>query len=132
VYKDYAPVHGGIENHIKALAEAQAARAHAVSVLVTSLDGTSHVETINGVRVIYAARLATLASTPISLALPSFLRREAADVVHLHFPYPWGEIANLVGGRGRRVILTYHSDIVRQRYLGAVYSPLMQRVLARA
>lgn len=132
VYKDYAPVHGGIENHIKTLAEAQAERGHAVSVLVTSLDGTSHVETINGVRVIYAARLATIASTPISLALPSLLRRETADVVHLHFPYPWGEVANLVAGRGRRVVLTYHSDIVRQRYLGALYVPLMQRVLARA
>lgn len=38
LYKDYYPVLGGMENHIKWLAEAQAAAGHQVAVLVTSLD----------------------------------------------------------------------------------------------
>jgi rhamnosyl/mannosyltransferase len=131
VYKDYLPVRGGIESHIQALAEAQAVRGHEVGVLVTSRDGAEHIEAINGVRVIYASRLMTLASTPISLKLPVHLRREDADVVHLHFPYPWAEVANILCGRGRRTVLTYHSDIVRQRFLAAAYAPLMQQVLMR-
>ncbi|HEX7593458.1 MAG TPA: glycosyltransferase, partial [Anaerolineae bacterium] len=94
LYKDYFPVEGGIENHIKQLAEAQAARGHQVSVLITSRDRHTHVETINGVRVIFAARLATISSTPISAAMFALLRREQPDIVHLQFPYPWGEIAN--------------------------------------
>jgi len=36
VYKDYFPVLGGIENHIKVLAEAQAARGHDVTALVAN------------------------------------------------------------------------------------------------
>ena len=36
VYKDYLPVLGGIENHVRALAEAQVRRGHAVTVLVTA------------------------------------------------------------------------------------------------
>ena len=36
VYKDYAPVIGGIENHVRALAEGQAAAGHDVTVLVSA------------------------------------------------------------------------------------------------
>lgn len=131
IYKDYFPVVGGIENHIKLLAEAQAARGHTVSVLVTSRDQRTHIETINGVRVIFAARLATILSAPISPVLFDLVRRETPDIAHLHFPYPFGEIAHHFFGRARRTILTYHSDIVRQRFTRALYRPLMARVFAR-
>jgi glycosyltransferase involved in cell wall biosynthesis len=132
LYKDYFPVLGGIENHIRMLAEAQAARGHEVSVLVTSRDRRTHVETINRVRVTFAARLATVSSAPISLELFARLAAERADVVHLQFPYPWGELANYWFGHAHKTVLTYQSDIVRQRYLRVLYTPLMQRVLRRA
>ncbi len=131
LYKDYAPVEGGIENHVKALAEAQAARGHHVSVLVTSRTRQTHIETINGVRVIFAARFATISSTPLSRDMFRRLARERPDIVHMQFPYPWGEIANHWFGHGGKTVLTYQSDIVRQKYLRLVYAPLMQRVLAR-
>ncbi|MBI5032961.1 MAG: glycosyltransferase [Chloroflexi bacterium] len=131
IYKDYFPVLGGIENHIKLLAETQAARGHNVSVLVASRDNHTHIETLNGVRVIFAARNATLSSAPISLAMFDLIRRETPDVAHLHFPYPVGEVANHFFGHARRTVLTYHSDIIRQKYLRVLYRPLMHRILAR-
>ena len=132
VYKDYYPVLGGIENHVRLLAEAQAQRGHPVSVIVTSLDRHSTVENVAGVRVIKAARLATVASTPLSIALPLALRRECPDIAHLHFPYPVGEVSQLVLGRAPRMILTYHSDVVRQKGLLRFYRPFLWRVLHRA
>jgi glycosyltransferase involved in cell wall biosynthesis len=132
IYKDYFPLLGGIENHVRLLAEGQASRGHAVSVLVTSRDRHSHIEMIGGVRVVFAARLATISSAPISLALPRLLSSEKPDIVHLHFPYPWGELAHYFFGHAGKTVLTYHSDIVRQRYLRLLYSPLMQRVLSGA
>lgn len=132
IYKDYYPVLGGIENHIKLLAETQAARGHTVSVLVTSRDKHTHIETVNGVRVIFAARQATLSSAPISFALFDLIRRETPDVAHMHFPYPVGEVANYFFGRAHRTIVTYHSDIIRQKYLRVLYRPLMQQILVRA
>jgi glycosyltransferase involved in cell wall biosynthesis len=131
LYKDYFPVRGGIENHVKLLAEAQAARGHDVSVLVTSRDRHTHIETINGVHVIFAARLATVSSAPLSLEFVRRLARERPDIAHLHFPYPVGEAANYFFGRARNTVLTYHSDIVRQKYLRVVYAPLMQHMLSR-
>ena len=83
VYKDYYPVLGGIENHLRTLAEAQAARGHSVTVLVASRTRQTHQAEMNGVRILFAGRLATAASTPLSVALPLCLRREQADLVHL-------------------------------------------------
>jgi glycosyltransferase involved in cell wall biosynthesis len=132
IYKDYFPVVGGIENHVKMLAEMQVARGHTVSVLVTSRDRQTHTENINGVRVVFAARLATILSAPISSALFDCVRREKPDIAHLHFPYPFGEMADLYFGHAPRTIITYHSDIIRQRYTRLLYRPLMERVLAKA
>ena len=130
IYKDYHPVLGGIENHLRWLAEAQAARGHDVTVLVTNPAGmqtTTSQE--NGVRVIRAARLATVASTPISLAMPAILRGQRPDIVHLHFPYPLGEVSQWLLRRGRASVMTYHSDVVRQAGFLRLYGPLLRRVL---
>ncbi|MFN8481523.1 MAG: glycosyltransferase [Anaerolineae bacterium] len=132
VYKDYYPVLGGIENHVRSLAEGQAERGHDVTVIVTSLTGHTETETMNGVRVVKAARLATVASTPLSLALPFHLRGIAADIAHLHFPYPVGEVSQWLVGRARRTVITYHSDVVRQAGILRLYKPLMRAVLRRA
>ena len=130
VYKDYPPILGGIENHVRVLGEGQAARGHRVTVLVTNPAGLrTTVATEGGVSVIRAGRLATVASTPLSVALPWQLIRQRPDVVHLHFPYPVGEVSQWMVRRGQRTILTYHSDVVRQATILRFYRPLMQQVL---
>jgi glycosyltransferase involved in cell wall biosynthesis len=129
VYKDYYPVLGGMENHIKMLAESQVQRGHEVTVLVTHPTSRTHVEDINGVRVIKAGRLATVASAPLSLSLPAWLLRQTADIAHLHFPYPIGEVSQLLFGKAKRAVMTYHSDVVRQRGLLRLYRPLLWQIL---
>lgn len=132
MYKDYPPVLGGIEKHLRLLAEGQVRLGHDVTVLVTSTDFRTTVAMENGVRVIRASRLATVASTPISLALAAWLRRLRCDVVHLQFPYPFGDLAHQLCGRGQADVITYQSDIVRQRRLERLYRPCLYRALARA
>ena len=133
IYKDYFPVLGGIENHVRVLAEAGVARGHAVTVLVTSLDRRTRVESMNGVAVVKAARWINISSAPISPSLFAHARRlgRAADIVHLHFPYPLGEMAWLFSRSRAKTIVTYHSDIVRQKNLLRVYRPFLWRVLRR-
>jgi rhamnosyl/mannosyltransferase len=52
-----------------------------------------------------------------------------ADVVHFHFPWPFGDLLQLLGMTGKPAVMTYHSDIVRQRWLGTAYAPLMRFML---
>lgn len=131
VYKDYPPVFGGIEHHVRDLAEAQAAAGHDVTVLVTARRGPTTETIERGVRVVRARRLATAASTPLSAALAWRLATARPDLTHLHSPYPLGEAAWLAVGRPP-MVLSYHADIVRQRRLKVVWRPLQRRVLARA
>jgi rhamnosyl/mannosyltransferase len=56
------------------------------------------------------------------------LAREA-DVVHYLFPWPFADLLLKWSGGETPAVLTYISDVVRQRWLGTVYSPLMWRTL---
>ncbi len=132
VYKDYYPILGGIENHVRTLAEQQAAAGHAVSVLVTNPGRLPARQLRAGVTVVRAPRLATVASTPLSPTLPLLLRSLQPDITHLHFPYPVGEASQWLSGRGRPYVITYHSDVVRQQAILRLYRPLLARVLRGA
>lgn len=132
IYKDYHPILGGIENHIKALAEAQANAGHDVTVLVTNPGGEKRDVLLNGVRVIRARRLATVASTPLSLDLPRQAARLKPDITHLHFPYPVGEVSQLLLGAKRPFVISYHCDVVKQKNILRLYSPLLKRMLTAA
>jgi rhamnosyl/mannosyltransferase len=134
IYKDYYPVLGGMENHIRQLAEAQVAQGHRVTVLVTNTTGRTIRETLNGVNVIKAARQVNVQSAPLSVAFPSLVHGETygCDIAHLHAPYPPGEVCNLWFGRAKRTVITWHSDIVRQKTLLRLYAPLLRQVLQRA
>jgi glycosyltransferase involved in cell wall biosynthesis len=52
-----------------------------------------------------------------------------ADVVHLHFPWPFADVLNLFKASNKPAVMTYHSDIVRQRVLNKLYGPLMRRTM---
>jgi rhamnosyl/mannosyltransferase len=134
IYKDYYPVLGGIENHVRVLAEAGAARGHDVTVLVTSPDRHTRREELNGVQVIKTSRWINISSAPLSPALFFEARKlgRTADIIHLHFPYPPGEMARLFISSRAKTIITYHSDIVRQKLLRAVYQPWLWRILRKA
>lgn len=72
-----------------------------------------------------------VASCGFSATAFSEFRRLAqwADVVHFHFPWPFADILHLTTRINKPCIVTYHSDIVRQKFLGALYRPLMVRFL---
>ena len=132
VYKDYYPVWGGIENHIYVLAKAQAAAHHRVAALVCDPGPRTRVEEIGGVEVIKAGRLTTLASMPISFSQPLALARLCPDIVHVHSPYPLGETSAWLLKRRTPLIITHHSDVVRQKLLLRFYGPFLRRVLRAA
>ncbi|MEO8083090.1 MAG: glycosyltransferase [Ardenticatenales bacterium] len=131
VYKDYPPVFGGIEHHVRDLAEAQAAAGHDVTVLVTAVHGSTTDDVEHGVRVVRVRRVGTAASTPLAPGMVRRLSSARPDITHLHSPYPAGEAAWLLAGHAP-MVLSYHADIVRQKRLLLLWRPWQRRVLARA
>ena len=53
-------------------------------------------------------------------------------MVHYHFPWPFADLLEMIAGGSKPYIVTYHSDIVRQKLLGKYYRPLMNRFLGGA
>lgn len=51
------------------------------------------------------------------------------DLIHYHFPWPFADLLHLLVRPKVPAVMTYHSDIVRQRWLGRAYAPLMSRML---
>ena len=72
-----------------------------------------------------------LASCGMSIAALTEYKEQVAwaDVVHYHFPWPFADLLHFFAKVQKPSVLTYHSDIVRQKLLGAFYRPLMDRFL---
>ena len=132
VYKSYPPMRGGIEGHIDLLTRLLVDRGIHAEVLCARMPGSMAREERHGVHVQRCTTLLTLASTPMPLTLPAALRRSNAHLVHLHFPWPPGEVAWLLGGRRRPLVVTIHCEVVRQARLARLLAPLTQMVLAAA
>src|SRR5215470_13687914 len=115
LFKDfYPPVVGGIEQHMRVLCAGLASKAD-VSVLVPSRSWRRIEETIDGVHVVRTPELGRWLSTPLCPGMSAELRRLSADLIHLHFPNPAGDLAYLLSGCRAPVVMTYHADVVRQR-----------------
>lgn len=54
-----------------------------------------------------------------------------ADVVHYHFPWPFGDLLCLATDHAAPAVLTWHSDVVRQKLFARFYRPLMDAMLRR-
>ncbi len=102
-----------------------------VACAVARVRGRSQSGIVDGVEVHRAASLGVLLSQPLAPGLPSLVRRTAADLVHLHHPNPLGDLAALTD-RPRPLVITHHSDVVRQRALRLFYGPLVRAAMERA
>jgi glycosyltransferase involved in cell wall biosynthesis len=129
--KFYPPVRGGIETHLQTLSRQLMKRA-AIEVIVSSESGERRDEVIDGVTVHRLPRWLTIAGTPICPTIVSQLRHTRSDLLHLHAPNPLAMFAVLVSGHPAPLIITWHSDIVRQRVLGHCFRIVEQMVLRRA
>lgn len=135
VNKFYSPHIGGIETLIEQRARHFAKYPDAqVKVLVCQEKGEGDTEIIDGVEVTRAGSLGTFFSCPLSF---SFFRKfremaEWADVVEIHTPFPLGDAACLLSDCKCRVVIAWHSDIVRQKRLLTFYKPVLKRFLRRA
>ena len=52
-----------------------------------------------------------------------------ADIVHYYFPWPFADLLHWLAPVRKPTVMTYVSDIVRQRLLARCYAPLMRRTL---
>lgn len=136
VNKAYFPHTGGIETLVRQYSE-ELGEISGVSVrtLVCRDDrGGTIREKVGNVKVIRSGSLGTYFSCPLSLSFIRLFRKlsKKADAVHINVPFPLADAALLLSGYKGKVVVSWHSDIVKQKKLMLFYKPFMNYLLKRA
>lgn len=136
VYRTYFPdPQGGMQEAIRQACLATKAFGVSNTVFTLSPNPDPHELKRPEARVVRAKSWAAPASCDLggAAALMRFKREaKAANVLHYWFPWPYADLLSLSTGVNTPAVLTYVSDVVRQRWLGMAYAPLMWRTLRSA
>lgn len=135
VNKFYPPWIGGIETIVSEIAEMLQSAGHTNSVLVCqSPVDSKQSEILNGVQIIRTKTLGSFFGMPISSDFFFAFKRasHSTDVILLHHPFPLSFLAALLFARKKRLVVFYHADIVRQKWIARFLSPLFHKILKRA
>jgi Glycosyltransferase len=133
VYRTYFPdPPGGLQEAIRQICLATKAQGITNTIFTLSPQPNPLIIERPEARVVRARSWAAPASCDLGdlNALTTFRRLAVqADFLHFFHPWPFADILRIVAGRRKPAILTYISDVVRQRWLGRAYAPLMWQTL---
>lgn len=135
VNKLYSPWIGGIETVAQDIAEYFNGREGcSVTNLVCQSHGARKLDEVNGVSTWRAASWGIVSGMPLSLDFFRLFKKLAvdADVIVLHHPFPLAFVAYRLFGRGKKVVVWYHSDIVKQRFTKWPFMPSIRYALRNA
>ncbi len=133
--KFFPPVAGGMESVVYELAEGMARREIDVDVLCANTARRTVRETAPaGYRVTRAALWWRMLASSVTPALVGEVRRlgALADILHVHLPDPQAAVLLRHAPPRGRLVVHWHSDVVRQRIALHLYEPLQQWLLQRA
>jgi len=137
LYRTYFPdPPGGLQEAIRQICLATQTHSVTSTIFTLSRSPIPSVLKPNEGRVVRARSWYAPASCDFGLK-DSFVKfndkAKAADILLFHFPCPFVDLLGLLpGAKGKPKVLTYHSDIVRQKLLASLYYPLMQHTLRSA
>jgi O-antigen biosynthesis rhamnosyltransferase len=122
---------GGIQSFIHQLALGTTQKGHIVDVLFLSSKLPSHPLKVANYTT-HPARLSfELASTGFSFSVFKKFSElaDSADIIHYHFPWPFMDVVHFATRVSKPTVVTYHSDIIRQRFALPFYRPLKRLFL---
>ena len=132
VYRTFFPdTQGGLEEVIRQIClntKLVNTRVFSISKAIKTPD----VVKVDGISVYRLPLAFELASCSIALKGLSIYKElvEWADIINYHFPWPFGDMLHLLNGANKKTIVTYHSDVVRQKWLLKLYRPLQKKFLS--
>ncbi|MBB5204478.1 rhamnosyl/mannosyltransferase [Inhella inkyongensis] len=136
VGKFLPPPFAGMETHVDTLLRAIANESAPTLVASEPTGRQSHPLEGLPYRVISVPYYGMVASVPLCPGMLKAVRTEyrqgRANLMHVHAPNPWGDMAILRAPKDLPVVMTWHSDIVRQRTLLRFYGSVQQAALRRA
>jgi len=132
--KYYSPAHGGIERTVRSLAHAQARIGCSVRVICMDHERgrATRVEQDGPVEVVRLRRAASFCKIDHCPDLLRVLRDSEADLLHLHTPNPSMILGLMFSGDRRPLVVSHHSDVIKQRLRHLLFGPFERACCDRA
>ena len=134
VYKTALPItFGGVESVIDSLCRGN--QHEVVNQVFCLNDNPSNSKiTFNGYIIHQAKEDFYFASTGFSVSAFRMFQKivDDFDIVHYHFPNPFGDILHFLCKVNKPFVVTYHSDIIKYKVLYYMYKPFMISFLNKA
>jgi rhamnosyl/mannosyltransferase len=132
--KYFHPAHGGIERSVRSLAHAQAALGCSVRVLCMDHERgrANSIERDGPVEVVRLRRATSFGKLDHCPDLVQRIRDSEADLFHLHTPNPSMILGLLLSGNRRPLVVSHHSDVIKQRLRRLIFSPVERACYNRA
>ncbi|OEC38126.1 glycosyl transferase family 1 [Pseudomonas sp. 1D4] len=117
---------GGIEQVIHQIGLGAAKQGVQTDVLSLTCGHVPRTVDVGGYLVHRARMDLQIASTGFSISalLRFYQLARQANVIHYHFPWPFMDVVHFATMVNKPTVVTYHSDIIRQKHLLKVYRPL--------
>lgn len=123
---------GGVEQVINQIARGANKLGVTTDVLSLTPHRVARTIEIDGYLIHRAGLDFQIASTGFSASV--FLRfaqlAKKADIIHYHFPWPFMDVVHFATRVKKPTVVTYHSDIIRQKHLLKLYRPLKRKFLS--
>ncbi len=129
--KFYPPINGGMERFLQSLCEEEASSCQSRVLVASSGPRTTH-QVVNGVSVSRIACYGSVRSVAICPSFPYWVSKQQADLFVLHEPNPLATLSYLLTKPEGKLIVWFHSEVVRQARLYRLYRPFMRHALQRA
>lgn len=130
--KFYPPAKGGMETVLALLCE-RTAQDVRNRVLVANSRPFTVEERHGSIEVLRVAALTRVGAVALCPRMPFELARESADIIVLHEPNPMALVAYFLARPAGRLIVWYHSDVIRPSWLYRLfYQPFLRFALTRA
>jgi len=133
--KYYYPIPGGIETVVYDLTEGLNEAGIKCDVLSFNNAAMTVVEDYHNYKVFRAALSKEVFSTPLSLKYYRLLKELVPhyDIIHIHLPNPLATVFALFCNiRAKKIVIHWHSDIVKQKIIKLFYKPFQNMILRRA
>jgi rhamnosyl/mannosyltransferase len=133
--KFYKPYSGGLESVVADIADGT--KNFDVAVFAADPDNLEKYEMINQVKIIRSKEYLNVASTSIAPGyILDVIKGCHNSIIHVHLPNPMANIALLFAmlcGRDlTKIVIHWHSDIIKQQGLLKLYQPLQTWLLNKA
>ncbi|NQV38838.1 MAG: glycosyltransferase [Candidatus Marinimicrobia bacterium] len=113
--KYYTDVIGGIQSHIRDLASMQKITDQVTILVANTIPNTIHYKQ-DGLEFIKVASIGTIASVPISITFPFWLKKISKnyDIMHFHLMNPLSVVSMLITRPNCKIVATFHNDVIKQ------------------